>query len=78
MITAALLGELERGEFEIEQAFGLRIPTTCNGVPPYLLNPYKTWTDIDGYNKAAKELKDKFRQNNGGITITDVNGIENQ
>jgi phosphoenolpyruvate carboxykinase (ATP) len=78
MVTAALLGELENGEFEIEQAFGLRIPKTCNGVPAYLLNPYKTWTDIDAYNKAAKELKDKFRQNSGGITITDVNGIENQ
>jgi phosphoenolpyruvate carboxykinase (ATP) len=66
MVTAALLGELEKGQFEIEHTFGLRIPKGCTGVPAYLLNPYKTWTDIDAYNKTAKELKDKFRQNNGG------------
>ena len=63
MVTAALNGDLEKGEFVKDPYFGVSVPTACEGVPADLLIPEKTWEDKAAYEAAAKKLAQMFRDN---------------
>ena len=63
MVTAALNGELEKGEFVVDPFFGVAVPTKIAGVPDELLIPENTWEDKDLYQAKAKELAKSFVEN---------------
>lgn len=63
MVTAALKGDLETGEFVTDPYFGLRVPTAVEGVPSELLIPAKTWADPAEYEQKAKDLVSRFVEN---------------
>lgn len=63
MIQAALEGELNHVEIIKDEIFGLNIPLHVPGVPDEVLQPSKTWNDQAAYEKKAKELAAKFKQN---------------
>ncbi|MEH7118092.1 phosphoenolpyruvate carboxykinase (ATP) [Neobacillus vireti] len=63
MIQAALEGELNQVETQTDEIFGLHIPVHVTGVPDEVLQPNKTWSDPQAYEKKAKELSVKFQEN---------------
>ena len=63
MVTAALNGELEKGEFVVDPFFGVAVPTKIAGVPDELLIPENTWEDKALYQAKAKELAKSFVEN---------------
>ncbi|MCY4419018.1 MAG: phosphoenolpyruvate carboxykinase (ATP) [Cytophagales bacterium] len=63
MIRQALNGDLEKQVFQKEPIFGLSIPMACKGVPEKILNPEKTWTHKEDYQKKARQLLHAFREN---------------
>ncbi|MCA1032465.1 phosphoenolpyruvate carboxykinase (ATP) [Bacillus timonensis] len=63
MVQAALEGDLNHVETTKGEIFGLEIPLHVPGVPDEVLQPAKTWSDQNEYNKKAKELSAKFREN---------------
>lgn len=63
MVRAALQGDLRSAETIIDPIFGLRVPTHCPGVPDEVLQPQKTWSNLDDYEAKAKELALKFKEN---------------
>jgi phosphoenolpyruvate carboxykinase (ATP) len=63
MVSAALEGGLEKGDFVQEPFFGLRIPREIPGVPAVLLDPAQTWSDREAHGRKAEELRDRFRKN---------------
>lgn len=60
MITAALEGKFDTIEFEADPVFGMRMPVSCPGVPPAILNPRNTWADKKAYDATAKNLAVQF------------------
>jgi phosphoenolpyruvate carboxykinase (ATP) len=71
MIQAALEGELNNVETVKDDIFGLNIPLHIAGVPDEVLQPSKTWADPKAYEKKAKELANKFRENFKKFTKVD-------
>ena len=63
MVTAALNGDLEKGEFVTDPFFGVAVPTSVEGVPADLLIPANTWEDKAAYEAKAKELAKSFVEN---------------
>ena len=63
MVSACLDGSLENVEYEYDPIFNLEVPKTCPGVPDEILSPRKMWEDEAKYEKAAKKLAKKFREN---------------
>lgn len=63
MITAALNGDLNNVDFEIQPIFGMCIPKTCPNVPSEILNPRNTWQDKDAFDAKAKNLAEQFLKN---------------
>lgn len=63
MITAALTGEIEKGEFVENPVFGFRVPTHIDGVPDELLTPENTWEDKAAYQESCKKLATSFIEN---------------
>ena len=63
MVSAALNGDLEKGEFYLDETFNVLVPKTCPNVPDEVLTPRNTWKDKGAYDKAAKELAALFVKN---------------
>lgn len=63
MVTAALNGDLEKGEFVTDPFFGVSVPTAVEGVPSELLIPANTWDDKAAYEEKAKTLAKSFVEN---------------
>ena len=63
MVSAALKGELEKGEFEVDPYFGVSVPKAVEGVPSELLMPEKTWENKEEYHAKAKDLVNRFVEN---------------
>lgn len=63
MVQSALEGELNNVETVKDNIFGLEIPLHVPGVPDEVLQPNKTWDNQEEYEKKAKELAAKFREN---------------
>ncbi len=63
MVTAALAGDLDNVEYVRDPIFNVNIPKTCPNVPAEILDPRNVWTDKEAYEKSAKTLAKKFRDN---------------
>ncbi|MGI5976405.1 MAG: phosphoenolpyruvate carboxykinase (ATP) [Candidatus Limivicinus sp.] len=63
MVTAALNGELDKVEYELDPIFNVNIPKTCPNVPSEILNPRNVWKSEEDYLASAKTLAKKFRDN---------------
>ena len=65
LLNAALRGDLDEGkvEYETHPIFNMKMPRSCPGVDPKILNPRNTWNDKAAYDAAAVKLRDMFRRN---------------
>jgi phosphoenolpyruvate carboxykinase (ATP) len=63
MIKAALSGELDNVEREIDPVFGLDVPKSCPGVPSEVLNQKGTWSDKEAFDTKARDLARMFIDN---------------
>jgi len=63
LLRAALSGALEEIPCHQDPLFGLMVPDTCPGVPERILHPRQTWADTEAYDRTARELIQRFRQN---------------
>jgi phosphoenolpyruvate carboxykinase (ATP) len=63
LLRAAMSGKLDQVETCPEPFFGLTVPTKCPGVPDDILFPEKAWADRGSYEKVARELAGRFREN---------------
>ena len=70
LLNAILDGTLSRGDFTVDERFGVEVPLACPGVPDNVLQPRQTWTDKDAYDSTANKLAalfvDNFRQFEAG------------
>ena len=66
MLTAALNGELDNVEYELDPIFNVMVPTSCPNVPAEILSPRKMWAQEAGeeaYEAVAKDLASRFVEN---------------
>ena len=63
LLNAALNGELDKVETEVQPTLNLKMPKSCPGVDSSILNPRNTWQDKSAYDAQAVKLRDMFRQN---------------
>jgi phosphoenolpyruvate carboxykinase (ATP) len=63
MLSAALSGALDDGEFRQDALFGFEVPTSVPGVEPKLLDPRATWSNPEEYDRKARELARMFADN---------------
>jgi phosphoenolpyruvate carboxykinase (ATP) len=63
MVTAALNGDLDKGEFRTDPVFGVSVPTSCPNVPSEFLDQRAMWADKAEYEKTARELAARFVEN---------------
>jgi len=61
LLKAALTGALAGVPFEADPAFGLAVPTRCDGVPDAVLQPRRAWADATEYDRRAAALAERFR-----------------
>ncbi|MCH2152427.1 MAG: phosphoenolpyruvate carboxykinase (ATP) [Phycisphaerales bacterium] len=70
-VTAILDGSLAKADYETESAFGLSVPKSVAGVPAEILLPRSTWANPEAYDVKARDLADRFRQNDANYEISD-------
>jgi len=63
MIRAALGGQLDGVAFHTHPVFNLQVPQACPEVPPEVLNPRQTWSDMNAYDLQAAKLARMFADN---------------
>jgi phosphoenolpyruvate carboxykinase (ATP) len=63
LLRAALEGELDAVEYREDPIFGLAVPVEVPGVDPTLLDPRSTWSDPEAYDKKARYLAERFKEN---------------
>jgi len=63
LLTAALDGSLNAGQFRKDPHFGFDVPVSCHGVDDTLLDPRQTWTDTEAYDHQARKLVNMFADN---------------
>lgn len=60
VVDAALAGEFDDAECEIDPHFRLSVPVACDGVDDTVLQPRLTWESPSDYDIAAKSLATEF------------------
>lgn len=63
LLNAALNHGLDDVEFRKDPIFGFKIPETCEGVPPRILNPALAWPSEGTYLKKYQQLALYFTNN---------------
>ena len=63
LLHTALSGALDRVEYRSDPIFGFDVPVEVPGVDPALLDPRATWRDPEGYDRQARYLAGRFREN---------------
>jgi phosphoenolpyruvate carboxykinase (ATP) len=63
MVKAAVDGDLEKVSYKRHEIFNVEIPTSCPGVPDYILDPINTWSDKQKYLESGKRLASLFVKN---------------
>ncbi len=69
MVTAILDGTLAKVPCVEHPIFKLQMPTAVPGVPSEVLDPRNTWKDRAAYESKARELAQKFRDNDRKFDI---------
>ena len=73
LVTAALEGLLKEVSYHKDPFFNIDVPDNCPGIPTEILDPKNTWADKDAYDKSAKNLASKFKNN-----IEKFNGLSSE
>lgn len=63
MVTAALNGDLEKGEYVQDSIFNVLVPKACPNVPDEFLNQRALWKDTAEYEAVARDLAARFQKN---------------
>ncbi|MHB2154116.1 phosphoenolpyruvate carboxykinase [Calditrichota bacterium GD2] len=63
MLNAALQGKLDNVQYVQDPIFKVAVPTECPGVPSEVLIPKNTWKDKEAYDKQARDLARRFKEN---------------
>ena len=63
IVKATLSGEVNKAEKALLPGFNLHIPTTLTGIDSTILNPSKTWKDLNAYYKTLNNLVALFQDN---------------
>ncbi len=63
MIDAALSGALDEAACDTDPVFNLSVPRGVPSVPVEVLNPRRTWSDPDAYDRQARTLAKMFTAN---------------
>jgi phosphoenolpyruvate carboxykinase (ATP) len=63
IINSILDGSVSREEFTTLPVFNLDVPLSLNGIDPKLLDPKKSWSTPENWEKAAGDLAKKFISN---------------
>ncbi len=63
MVRAALDGRLAKIATRPDPNFGMYVPDSCPDVPADVLNPKTTWNDKGAYDKAARDVAQRFEEN---------------
>jgi phosphoenolpyruvate carboxykinase (ATP) len=63
LLHAVLDGTLADVDFRDDPVFGFAVPVHAPGVDESLLDPRSTWADPEAYDRKARELAEKFREN---------------
>jgi phosphoenolpyruvate carboxykinase (ATP) len=63
LLNAALDGHLDGVDSSLHGVFNLRVPRTCPGVDPRILDPRAAWADKRAYDEQAEKLRGMFQQN---------------
>ena len=60
LVKAAMNGDLKDVAYLDDPIFHVKIPQSCPGVSPQILNPRETWQDKEAYDKRAQKLAGEF------------------
>jgi phosphoenolpyruvate carboxykinase (ATP) len=63
ILDAIHTNRLAEAPTEPDALFGFDVVSACPEVPASVLRPRQTWKDAGAYDRAARELADRFRQN---------------
>ncbi|WP_298298102.1 phosphoenolpyruvate carboxykinase [uncultured Litoreibacter sp.] len=63
LLSAALDGSLNKGEFRRDANFGFDVPVSAEGVADVILDPRRTWDNPEAYDRQAAKLVDMFSAN---------------
>ncbi|MEO0361374.1 MAG: phosphoenolpyruvate carboxykinase (ATP), partial [Pseudomonadota bacterium] len=63
LLSAALKGTLNKGEFREDPNFGFEVPVSVRGVADVILDPRRTWDDKAAYDAQARKLVGMFIEN---------------
>jgi phosphoenolpyruvate carboxykinase (ATP) len=63
LLHTALSGALDGVEYRDDPIFGFEVPVEVPGVDAALLDPRSTWRDPDEYDRRARYLAERFREN---------------
>ena len=63
ILTALLMGQLDKVNYHTDPWFGFEIPETCPGVSSDILNPINSWQDQSAYERTINHLVDRFSEN---------------
>jgi len=63
MLNAALAGELNHVPMTPHPVFKVAVPVSCPGVPATFLDARGMWPDKTAYDKAARDLSQRFNHN---------------
>ncbi|MCD6292041.1 MAG: phosphoenolpyruvate carboxykinase (ATP) [Deltaproteobacteria bacterium] len=60
LVKGAMNGDLKDVEYLDDPIFHIKVPQSCPGVPPQILNPRDTWQDKKAYDQRAQKLAGEF------------------
>lgn len=63
MVHAIYSGDLKDVPMQTSKYFNLQIPQHCPGVPEEVLEPQRTWQNLDEYDRQARTLAARFQEN---------------
>ncbi len=72
VVSAIVNGELRHAQYEKLSGFNLEIPTSVPGVDSKVLNPRKSWSDMESHDEFSKILREKFIENFKKFTVSDA------
>ncbi len=63
LLSAALVGMLEKVQYRKDPVFGFEVPSSCPEVPDDVLDPASSWPDKKEYDKKYQQLAARFLDN---------------